>query len=144
VKAYGQLIPQTPCHVICLWGNLKDKMYKRNPHTLHELQESIWVDIVWIFLAKLQCVKQCVFLYCSASLWAQGEYFQLFCKLVSFFFCCINMIWSLSRFVRVVAQRMSMCMYDLSVVSWIILALIWGHSCACVIPDYCCAVVFHQ
>jgi hypothetical protein len=28
-----------------LWGILKDRMYKRNPHTIHEIRENIWEEI---------------------------------------------------------------------------------------------------
>jgi hypothetical protein len=67
----------TPCDSY-LWGSLKDKVYKRNPHTLHELEENIRDEISRISPAELQCVNQSVFLRCNACSQAQGEHFQHF------------------------------------------------------------------
>jgi hypothetical protein len=51
-----------------LWGSLKDKVYKRNPHTLHELEEYIREEISRISPAELQHVNQSMFSLCSACL----------------------------------------------------------------------------
>jgi hypothetical protein len=41
VKAYGQLFTQTSHHVTFICG----VAYKKNPHTLHELEGNIWEEI---------------------------------------------------------------------------------------------------
>jgi hypothetical protein len=63
-----------PCDFY-LWGSLKDKVYKRNLHTLHELEENIWEEISRISPAEQQYVNQGMFSHCSAYLCLQGKHF---------------------------------------------------------------------
>jgi hypothetical protein len=49
-----------PCDFY-LWGNLKDKMYSNNPHTLIELKQSIRETISSIEVSELKLVSNNIF-----------------------------------------------------------------------------------
>jgi hypothetical protein len=59
VNAYDRLVPQISCRVVfTCGGSLKDKVRKRNPHKLLELEENIREEISRISPAELQGVNQ--------------------------------------------------------------------------------------
>jgi hypothetical protein len=64
----------TPCDFY-LWGGLKDKVYKSNPHTLQELQNNTKEEMTIILEAELQHVIQNVFSCYNACLLVNGEHF---------------------------------------------------------------------
>jgi hypothetical protein len=49
-----------PCDFY-LWGNLKDKVYSNNPHTLVELKQSIRETISSIEVSELKLVSNSIF-----------------------------------------------------------------------------------
>jgi hypothetical protein len=57
----------TPCDLY-LWGSLKREVYKRNFHTLHELEKNIQEEISRISPAELQHVNQSMISCCNACL----------------------------------------------------------------------------
>jgi hypothetical protein len=57
VRKVGRLVlSRTSCY---LYGSLKNKAYKRNPHTLYELEENILEKISRTSSTELQCVNHC-------------------------------------------------------------------------------------
>lgn len=69
-----------PCYFY-MWSNVKDKMYNKNSHTLHTLQENIWKAISRISPAELQYVNQTMFSHCNACLQAQAQWEHFQCLL---------------------------------------------------------------
>ncbi|KAJ9575347.1 hypothetical protein L9F63_025702, partial [Diploptera punctata] len=61
-----------------LWGSLKDKVYKTNPHTLEELKNNIRNEIRNLTVPELQRVNLNVFTRYHACLTAGGQHFQHF------------------------------------------------------------------
>jgi hypothetical protein len=62
-----------PCD---LWGNLKDKVYSNNPHTLVVLKQSIRETISSIEVSKLKLVSNNIFKRLEACLRAEGRHFE--------------------------------------------------------------------
>jgi hypothetical protein len=67
-----------------LWGNLKDKMYKTNPHTLEEPKNKIHHEISAISMEELQTVNTRVFCRCLSAFGQGGAIFSASAALVSF------------------------------------------------------------
>jgi hypothetical protein len=65
---------QNPCDFY-LWGNLKDKVYLNNPHTLVELKQSIQETITSIETSELKLVSNSLFKRLKACFRADG-YFE--------------------------------------------------------------------
>jgi hypothetical protein len=63
-----------PCDIY-LWGNIKDKMYWNNPHTLVELKQSIRETISSIKVNELKLVSNNIFKRLEAILRAEGRHF---------------------------------------------------------------------
>jgi hypothetical protein len=61
-----------PCDFY-LWGNLKDRVYSNNPHTLVELKQSIRETISHIEVSELKLVSNNIFKRLEACLRAQGR-----------------------------------------------------------------------
>jgi hypothetical protein len=59
-----------------LWGNLKDKVYSNNPHTLVELKQSIRETISSIEGSELKLVSNNIFKRLEACLRAEGRHFE--------------------------------------------------------------------
>jgi hypothetical protein len=59
-----------------LWGNLKDKVYSNNPHTLVELKQSIHETITSIEVSELKLVSNNIFKRLEACLRAEGRHFE--------------------------------------------------------------------
>jgi inhibitor of nuclear factor kappa-B kinase subunit alpha len=64
-----------PCDFY-LWGNLKDKVYSNNPHTLVELMQSICETISSIEVRELKLVSNNLFKRLEACLRAEGRHFE--------------------------------------------------------------------
>jgi hypothetical protein len=64
-----------PCDFY-LWGNLKDKVYLNNPHTLVELKQSIREIISSIQVCELELVSNNIFKRLEVSLRAEGRHFE--------------------------------------------------------------------
>jgi inhibitor of nuclear factor kappa-B kinase subunit alpha len=65
-----------PCDFY-LWGNLKDKVYSNNPHTLVELKQSIRDTISSIEVSELKLVSNNIFKRLEACLRAEGRHLEL-------------------------------------------------------------------
>jgi hypothetical protein len=65
-----------PCDFY-LWGNLKDKVYSNNPHTLVELKQSIRETIPSVEVSELELVSNNIFKRLEACLRAEGRHFEL-------------------------------------------------------------------
>jgi inhibitor of nuclear factor kappa-B kinase subunit alpha len=63
-----------PCDFY-LWGNIKDKVYSNNPHTLVELKQSIRETISSIEVSELKLVSNNIFERLEACLRAEGRHF---------------------------------------------------------------------
>ena len=63
-----------------LWGYLKGKVYRNNPHTLEELKAQITRAVQCITEAELQKVSNNLFKRCEACLTADGGHFQQYLK----------------------------------------------------------------
>jgi hypothetical protein len=48
-----------PCNTY-LWASLKDKVFKRNPHTLHDLEENIQKKYPGFPIRAATCEPKCV------------------------------------------------------------------------------------
>jgi hypothetical protein len=59
-----------------LWGNLKDKVYSNNPHTLIELKQSIRETISSIEVSELKLVSNNIFSRHEACLRAEARHFE--------------------------------------------------------------------
>jgi hypothetical protein len=59
-----------------LWGNVKDKVYSNNPHTLVELKQSIRETISSIEVSELKLVSNNLFKRLEACLRAEGRHFE--------------------------------------------------------------------
>ena len=61
-----------------LWGNLKNKVYKTNPHTLDELKQNIRTQINAILQAELMRVNAYFLRRCRRCrpIDAEGQHFQ--------------------------------------------------------------------
>jgi hypothetical protein len=64
-----------PCEFY-LWGNLKDKVYSNNPHTLVGLKQSIRETISSIEVSELKVVSNNIFMTLEACLRAEGRHFE--------------------------------------------------------------------
>jgi inhibitor of nuclear factor kappa-B kinase subunit alpha len=64
-----------PCNFY-LWGNLKDKVYSNNSHTLIELKQSIQETISSIEVSELKLVSKNLFKRLEACLRAEGRHFE--------------------------------------------------------------------
>jgi inhibitor of nuclear factor kappa-B kinase subunit alpha len=64
-----------PCDFY-LWGNLKDKVYSSNPHTLVELKQSIHETVSSIKVSKLKLVSNNIFKRFEVCLRAEGRHFE--------------------------------------------------------------------
>jgi inhibitor of nuclear factor kappa-B kinase subunit alpha len=64
-----------PCDFY-LWGNLKDKVYSNNPHTLVELKQCIRETISSIEVSKQKLVSNNIFKRLEACLKAEGRHFE--------------------------------------------------------------------
>jgi inhibitor of nuclear factor kappa-B kinase subunit alpha len=64
-----------PCDFY-LWGNLKDKVYSNNPHTLVKLKQSIRETISSIEVSELKLVSNNIFKRLEAFLRAEGRHFE--------------------------------------------------------------------
>jgi inhibitor of nuclear factor kappa-B kinase subunit alpha len=64
-----------PCDFY-LWGNLKDKVYSNNPHTLVELTQSIRETISSIEVSELKLVSNNILKRLEACLRAEGRHFE--------------------------------------------------------------------
>jgi inhibitor of nuclear factor kappa-B kinase subunit alpha len=62
-----------PCDFY-LWGNLKQKVYKTNPHTIEELKENIRNEVSTIPPGELQVITNLV-RRCQECPRADGDYF---------------------------------------------------------------------
>jgi hypothetical protein len=58
-----------------LWGNLKDKVYSNNPHTMVKLKQSIRETISSIEVSALKVVSNNIFKRLEACLRAEGRNF---------------------------------------------------------------------
>jgi hypothetical protein len=65
----------TPCD-LHLWKSLKDKVYKRNPHTLEELRNNISREISAISREELKIVNINVFCRYTKCFRSGGQHFQ--------------------------------------------------------------------
>jgi hypothetical protein len=63
-------------HDFYLWGNLKDKVYSNNPHTLVELKQSIRETISSIEISELKLASNNTFKRLEACLRAEGRHFE--------------------------------------------------------------------
>jgi hypothetical protein len=71
--------PRSPDLSFCvfyLWGNLKGKVYKNNPHSIEAIQAEITRVIGSIAGDKLQKVSHNLFMRCEACLQVEGGPFQ--------------------------------------------------------------------
>jgi hypothetical protein len=59
-----------------LWGNLKDKVYSNNPHTLVEHKQRIRETISSIEVSELTLVSNNIFKRLKACLRAEGRHFE--------------------------------------------------------------------
>jgi hypothetical protein len=59
-----------------LWGNLKDKVYSNNTHTLVELKQSIRETISSIEVCELKLVSNNIFKRSEECLRAEGRHFE--------------------------------------------------------------------
>jgi hypothetical protein len=59
-----------------MWGNLKDKVYSNNPHTLVELKQRIRETITSIEVSELKLVSNNIFKTLEACLRAEGRHFE--------------------------------------------------------------------
>jgi hypothetical protein len=59
-----------------LWGNLKDKVYSNNPHTLVELKQSIRETISSLEVSEPKLVSNNIFKRLEACLRAEGSNFK--------------------------------------------------------------------
>jgi inhibitor of nuclear factor kappa-B kinase subunit alpha len=64
-----------PCDFY-LWGNLKDKVYSNNLHTLVELKQSILETISSIEVSELKLVSNNISKRFEACLRAEGRHFE--------------------------------------------------------------------
>jgi inhibitor of nuclear factor kappa-B kinase subunit alpha len=64
-----------PCDFY-LWGNLKDKLYSNNPHTLVELKQSIRETISSVEVSELKLVSNNIFERLEVCLRAEGRHFE--------------------------------------------------------------------
>jgi inhibitor of nuclear factor kappa-B kinase subunit alpha len=64
-----------PCDFF-LWGNLKDKVYSNNSHTLVELKQSIRETILSIEISELKLVSNNIFKRLEACLRAEWRHFE--------------------------------------------------------------------
>jgi inhibitor of nuclear factor kappa-B kinase subunit alpha len=64
-----------PCDFY-LWGNLKDKVYSNNPHTLVEHKQSIRETISSIEVSELKLVSNNIFKRLEACVGAEGRHFE--------------------------------------------------------------------
>jgi hypothetical protein len=62
-----------PCDIY-LWGSLKDKAYKRNPHTLHELEENIQEEYPHFLGRAAVCEPECVLMLQCMFTRRRGKY----------------------------------------------------------------------
>jgi hypothetical protein len=60
----------------CVWGNLKNKVYSNNLHTLVELKQSIRETILSIEVSELKLVLNNIFKRLEACLRAEGRHFE--------------------------------------------------------------------
>jgi hypothetical protein len=67
-----------PCDIY-LWGNLKDKVYSNNPHTLVELKQSIREAISSVEVSELKLVSNNISKRLEACLRAEGRHFEHLC-----------------------------------------------------------------
>ena len=65
----------TPCDVY-LWGVLKGRVYRKNPHSLNELKAYIREEIEAISDVELQSVVHSFIRRCQVCLAANGGHFQ--------------------------------------------------------------------
>jgi hypothetical protein len=63
-----------PCDFY-LWGNLKQKVYKTNPHTTEELKENIRNELSAISPGELRVITNLV-QWCQECARADGDHFQ--------------------------------------------------------------------
>jgi hypothetical protein len=59
-----------------LWGNLKDKVFSNNPHTLVELKQSIRETVSSIEVSEMKLVSNNIFKRLEACLRAEGSHFE--------------------------------------------------------------------
>jgi hypothetical protein len=59
-----------------LWGNIKDKVYSTNNHTLVKLKQSIRETISSIEVSELKLVSNNIFKSLEACLKAEGRHFE--------------------------------------------------------------------
>ena len=59
-----------------LWGNVKNKVYKTNPHTLDKLKQNIRTEINAISEAELMRVNANFPRRCRICIDAEGQHFQ--------------------------------------------------------------------
>jgi hypothetical protein len=64
-----------PCDFY-LWGNLKDKVYSNNPHTLVELKQSIHERISSVRVSEPKLVSNNIFKRLEVFLRAEGRHFE--------------------------------------------------------------------
>jgi inhibitor of nuclear factor kappa-B kinase subunit alpha len=64
-----------PCDFY-LWGNLKQKVYKTNSHTIEELKENIRNEVSAISPGELQRVITNLVWWCQECARADGDHFQ--------------------------------------------------------------------
>jgi hypothetical protein len=65
----------TPCDFY-LWGSLKDKVCKTNPHTVEELRNNIRREISTVSGEELQRVNNNLFRKCTECIWSGGQHCQ--------------------------------------------------------------------
>ena len=58
-----------------LWGNLKNIIYKTNPHTIDELKQNIRTEINAISEAELMCVNANFLRQCRRCIDVEGQLF---------------------------------------------------------------------
>lgn len=79
VISKGLWPPRSPDLTVCdfyLWGNLKNKVYRNNPHTLEELKDNIRREIAAISEEELMRVNGNFLRRCERCVAAQGHHFQ--------------------------------------------------------------------
>jgi hypothetical protein len=59
-----------------LWGNLKDKVYSNNPHTLVELKQSIRETVSSIEVSELKLKSNNIFKRLEAFIREEGRHFE--------------------------------------------------------------------
>jgi inhibitor of nuclear factor kappa-B kinase subunit alpha len=64
-----------PCDFY-LWGNLKDKVYSSNPHSLVGFKQSIRATISSIEVSELKLVSNNIFKRLEACLREEGRHFE--------------------------------------------------------------------